>query len=109
MKNAIKPLAMLAASLAASLQACGGEVRYLAANGNDDNDGKTPSTAWRTVERLNAGLPAGGTALLRCGDVFYGMIQVKGGTDSAHRTTVTSFGDGPKPIISCTKISKSSN
>ena len=121
MKNAIKPLAMLAASLAASLQACGGEgrapsrppaipgaiggeVRYLAANGNDDNDGKTPSTAWRTVERLNAGLPAGGTALLRCGDVFYGNIRVKGGADSAHRTTITSFGDGPKPVISCVKI-----
>ena len=57
------------------------EVRYLAANGDDANDGNTPATAWRTVERLNAGLPAGGIALLRSGDVFYGTIRVKGGLD----------------------------
>ena len=78
-------------------------VRYLAADGNDANDGLTPATAWRTVERLNAGLPSGGTALLRCGDVFYGKIAVKGGIDGEHRTTLTSFGDGPRPVVSCVK------
>ncbi len=92
------------AVLCALAGACSaGEVRYLAADGDDANDGKTPATAWRTVERLNAGLPAGGTALLRCGDVFYGMVSVKGGIDRDHRTVVTSFGSGPKPVISCTK------
>ena len=80
-----------------------GEVRYLAANGDDGNDGKSPETAWRSVARLNAGLPAGGTARLRRGDVFYGTVEVKGGIDRDHRTTVTSFGEGPKPVISCTK------
>lgn len=80
-----------------------GEVRYLAANGDDGNDGKSPETAWRSVARLNAGLPAGGTARLRRGDVFYGTLEVKGGIDRDHRTTVTSFGEGPKPVISCTK------
>ncbi len=104
MANAIRTLALLAASLAALLQTCGGEVRYLAANGDDAKDGKTPENAWRTIARLNAGLPSGATAFLRCGDVFYGNIKVKGGTDSDHRTTITSFGDGPKPVISCIKI-----
>ena len=80
-----------------------GEVRYLAANGSDANDGKSPETAWRTVERLNSGLPSGGTALLRCGDVFYGTVMVPGGVDRDRRTVVTSFGSGPKPVISCTK------
>ena len=79
------------------------EVRYLAANGDDGNDGKSPETAWRSVARLNEGLPAGGTARLRRGDVFYGTLEVKGGIDRDHRTTVTSFGEGPKPVISCTK------
>ena len=78
-------------------------VRYLAADGNDANDGLTPATAWRTIAKLNSGLPSGGAALLRCGDVFYGMIEVKGGIDSAHRTVITSYGNGPKPVISCTK------
>ena len=79
------------------------EVRYLASNGDDSKDGKSPETAWRTVERLNASLPPGGVARLRCGDVFYGQIEVSGGIDKEHRTVVTSFGSGAKPIISCTK------
>ena len=78
-------------------------VRYLAADGNDADDGLTPSTAWRTVDRLNVGLPSGGTALLRCGDVFYGTIEVKGGIDGDHRTVIASYGTGAKPMVSCTK------
>ena len=85
------------------LLVCGTEVRYLASNGDDSMDGKSPGTAWRTVERLNASLPPGGVARLRCGDVFYGQIAVRGGTDCDHRTVITSFGRGPKPVISCTK------
>ena len=79
------------------------EIRYLAANGDDSNDGKTPATAWSTVERLNEGLPAGGTALLRSGDVFYGTIRVKGGIDRNHKTVISSYGSGARPVISCTK------
>lgn len=81
----------------------GGKVRYLAADGDDRNDGRTPATAWRTVQKLNSDLPSGGTALLRCGDVFYGRIEVKGGIDSSTRTVISSFGRGPKPVISGTK------
>ena len=55
-----------------------GEVRYVAANGDDGNDGKSPETAWHSLARLNAGLPAGGTARLRRGDVFYGTLEVMG-------------------------------
>ena len=94
---AIALLAVFALNADAQERRC---VRYLAADGNDANDGLTPATAWRTVERLNAGLPSGGTALLRCGDVFYGKIAVKGGIDGEHRTTLTSFGDGIKILSS---------
>lgn len=80
-----------------------GKTRYLAADGNDAADGRTPATAWRTITKLNEALPAGGTARLRCGDVFYGTVKVKGGLDSARRTVITSFGEGPRPVISCTK------
>ena len=86
---------------AADLLAFG--VRYCSADGDDRNDGLTPDTAWRTVERLNSGLPEGGTVLLRCGDVFYGTIAVKGGADRERRTVVSSYGNGPKPVVSCTK------
>ena len=82
----------------------GGDVRYLAANGDDANDGMSPETAWRTPERLNKGLPPGGTALLRCGDVFYGTINVKGGLGRDRHTVITSFGSGARPTISGLKI-----
>lgn len=80
-----------------------GETRYLAANGDDARDGKTPETAWRTLSRLNDGLPSGGTALLRCGDVFFGQLAVSGGIDKDRRTVITSYGIGSKPVISGTK------
>ena len=81
----------------------GGEARYLSAAGDDAADGRTPATAWRTVEKLNGELPAGATAHLRCGDVFFGGISVKGGADAAHPTVLTSYGKGPRPVVSCTK------
>ena len=79
------------------------EVRYLANEGNDSNDGKTPSTAWRTISKLNRDLPGGAMALLRSGDVFYGTIEVKGGLNERCRTVISSYGEGPKPVISGTK------
>ena len=81
----------------------GGEVRYLANAGDDAADGRTPATAWRTVEKLNRDLPAGATAYFRCGDVFYGGIEVKGGTDAAHRTVLTSYGKGARPVVTASK------
>ena len=80
-----------------------GETRYLANSGNDAADGKTPATAWRTVGKLNASLPAGGTALFRRGDTFYGGVNVPGGLDADHPTTLAAWGEGPKPVISALK------
>lgn len=79
------------------------DVRYLANDGNDAADGKTPATAWRTVEKLNAALPPGATALLKSGDVFYGSFSVTGGVDAEHPTVIAAYGDGPKPVVSATK------
>ena len=79
------------------------EVRYLSNAGDDSNDGMTPESAWRTIGKLNRDLPAGATARLRAGDVFYGTVEVMGGVDKDFRTFITSFGDGPKPVIAGTK------
>ena len=84
--------------------AVAGEVRYLSAAGDDAADGRTPQSAWRTVEKLNADLPAGGTALLRRGDIFYGGLRLKAGTDASHPTVLADYGTGPKPVLSSVKI-----
>ena len=49
------PAGGLCLGAAADFTCATGEVRYLAANGDDGNDGKSPETARRSVARLNAG------------------------------------------------------
>ena len=71
--------AILCGASAAPGVEAGGEVRYLAASGDDAADGKTPATAWRTIERANAALPGGATLRLKCGDAFYGGLMLPSG------------------------------
>lgn len=76
-------------------------IRYVSTDGDDANDGMTERTAWRTLSRLARGLPAGGEGRLRRGDVFYsGRVVFRPGADSAHRTRITAWGMGAKPIVS---------
>ena len=97
-------MTICAALVAGALTA--GEARYLANAGDDAADGLTPATAWRTIKRLNEGLPSGGTACLKRGDTFYGRLDVKGGLDKEHPTVITAYGEGEKPVVSALKIIK---
>lgn len=105
MNRLVSYCSLVAFSLA-SFSTFADDVRYLSNAGDDAADGRTPTSAWRTIEKLNAALPAGGTALLRRGDVFYGGLHPRAGLDAAHRTTLAAYGEGPKPVISCVKIIK---
>ena len=88
---------------AAALAATAGETRYLANGGDDAADGMTPATAWRTLEKASESLPAGAALRMKCGDVFYGQLRPTAGLDVEHPTVVTSWGEGPKPVVSATK------
>ena len=88
---------------AAALSGVAAEARYLANAGDDAADGRTPSTAWRTLAKASAALPAGATLCLKSGDVFYGQLRPAAGLDARRPTVVTSWGEGPKPVISATK------
>ena len=88
---------------AAVLTVTAGETRYLAADGDDAADGKTPQSAWRTLEKASETLPGGATLRMKCGDVFYGQLRPAAGLDAENPTVVTSWGEGPKPVISATK------
>ena len=66
-------------------------------NGNDDNDGKSPETAVKTIAGLNKKLrfPRAGTAFLfERGGVYRGTISV-----GVNGIILGSYGEGPKPII----------
>ena len=65
-------------------------------NGNDDNDGKTPETAWKTFAGMskNIRFPVAGTSILfERGGVYRGTFSVTKGM------IYGSYGEGNKPII----------
>jgi hypothetical protein len=68
---------------------------YVSASGNDANDGKSASTPWKTISKVNSLTFSSGDAILfRCGDTFYGQITALSGV------TYGAYGTGSKPIIS---------
>ena len=67
--------------------------------GDDGNDGKTPQTAWRTLDRVNsAALAPGDSVLFRRGDVWRGQLRPCSGDDTAP-VTYGAFGEGDKPVL----------
>ena len=73
---------------------------YLSANGCDCQDGLTPQTAWKTIDKANKTIHGGDTVCFRCGDTFFGSITPPRQNDTAAPTTYTSYGEGAKPIVS---------
>ena len=79
---------------AVDVSTLGGNVYYVSNNGNDENDGKSPETAWATLAKANSvTLNQGDAVLFECGSVFRGTISAQTGV------TYASYGSGNKPII----------
>lgn len=71
-----------------------GQAYYVSNEGDDNQDGRTPDTAWRTLGKvLNAELEQGDAVLFRRGDTFRGQIVAKSGV------TYAAYGAGNKPNI----------
>ncbi len=67
---------------------------YVANNGDDNNDGLSPDTAWRTLEKVYvADLKEGDAVLFNRGDFFRGQLMPHNGV------TYSAYGKGFKPII----------
>lgn len=62
--------------------------------GNDEADGRTPATAWRTSTRLNREpIAPGAYVLFARGGIYRGTVVARPGV------TYTAYGEGPKPCI----------
>lgn len=71
-----------------------GATYYMSADGNDENDGLSPQSSWKSIEKLNsAPLKEGDGVLFRRGDIFRGSIAAKAGV------TYAAYGKGAKPKI----------
>jgi hypothetical protein len=79
-----------------------GTVYYVAADGDDANDGLagTPDHAWRTIGRANAQeLHAGDAVLFRSGDEWREQLVIDWSGTSEAYVTFAAYGEGPKPRI----------
>ena len=71
-----------------------GKAHYVANDGNDENDGLTPETAWKTNARVStAELCEGDAVFFKRGDLFRGQLKTKPGV------TYSAYGEGDKPKI----------
>ena len=68
---------------------------YVCGKGNDENDGKTPETAWRTMARVTNAeeLCPGDGVFFKRGEAFRGQIITKPGV------TYSAYGEGEKPRL----------
>lgn len=72
-----------------------GKLYYVSENGCDNNDGLSPATAFRSLEKMNSvQLSEGDTILLERGSFFRGHLAL-----TTPHTTVSAYGKGEKPII----------
>jgi parallel beta-helix repeat protein len=75
---------------------------YVAATGNDANDGLTPATAWQSITKVNTFFKtavAGDAILFKCGDTFYGSLVVGKAGTAAKPIVIGAYGTGAKPVI----------
>ncbi len=75
---------------------CFGNKYYVGIGGNDANDGKSPETAWATIDRVNAAnLQPYDMVVLERGGTYYGHFDVP----KTGGITYSAYGEGAKPII----------
>ncbi|MBN1274968.1 right-handed parallel beta-helix repeat-containing protein [Candidatus Woesearchaeota archaeon] len=73
---------------------------YVSNDGDDANDGTTPSTPWKTIAQVNeqAFLP-GDAVLFRRGDTFIGSLTPPSSGNATHYITFGAYSAGERPII----------
>ncbi len=75
-----------------------GTAYYVANEGNDENDGKTPETAWQTPQRVTIAkqkgeLCEGDAVFFKRGQLFRGLVE------TANGVTYSAYDKGEKPRI----------
>ncbi len=71
-----------------------GTAYYVSESGDDNNDGLSPDTAWRTLKKIDgADLQYGDGVFLKRGDLFRGCFHTKPGVSYG------AYGEGEKPKI----------
>ncbi len=112
------------APVPAPVAACSGTTYYVAANGNDANNGMSPSAPWQTIAKVNAGssyagggLSPGQCLMFNGGDQFSGCVYMATGSNIASSSAsnpivLGSYGSGNATItgtLACQNSGVSNN
>jgi hypothetical protein len=77
-----------------------GATYHLSCTGNDDADGRTPGTAWRSLGRLDRTEPAPGERVVfERGCRWHGPLRIPWSGTSDAPIVVGAYGEGPQPIL----------
>jgi len=69
-------------------------------NGNDDHEGTSARSAWKSLARLDSiELKPGDKVLLRAGCRFAGRLHPKGSGAAGEPIVIDRYGDGPDPVV----------
>ena len=72
---------------------------HVSAEGSDAADGRSPETAWASLDRVNAAVLApGDSVLFRRGDQWRGQLRPCSGDETAP-VTYGAYGEGEKPVL----------
>jgi Right handed beta helix region len=78
--------------------------------GDDSSSGHSPSSAWRTMGKVNSiALAPGDTVYFRRGDIWRETLEPRNGGAPGRPVTFTAYGSGREPIISGSDIVKGWN
>jgi hypothetical protein len=73
--------------------------------GDDSSPGRSPSSAWRTIGKVDSiALAPGDTVYFRRGEIWRETLEPRNGGSPGHPVTFTAYGSGPAPIISGSDI-----
>lgn len=73
---------------------CGGTAYYISNFGSDANDGKTPETAWASLQKINqTSFQSGDVIYLERGGLWRGLVTLPDGV------SLSAYGSGAKPRI----------
>jgi len=77
------------------------ETKYFdATNGNDLNDGNSPQTAWKSIDKINSlTLNPGDSILLKAGEEWTGQLVLIGSGNEDNPIRLDKYGEGDKPVI----------
>src|ERR1700744_3698 len=79
---------------------CYGQTDYYFANNGDDNNSGKSTSPFKTINKLNSlSLKPGDNVHFRCGDTFKGQINILTSGTQSNPITITSYGQGNRPII----------